>query len=489
MRLAIRIGIVTAVMLTAALTACKKETAPPAVSKPETTQPVASKPEVTPPAVVPQPTIPLAQTPPGISGGGNFINGETSARINTQFDVLNAAGAHAMRMNLYPNYYCTEAAPTPTKLDAQILEAHQRGVQTIVLLFEYYGEYEKHPALCDHLGDYQKWQAIGHDFAQRFAPNSSFLLAHDIHDWGITIYEAINEPDGETHPDKKVPLTGPSSFVSTLEGLADGVHSVSPSLAVIPAGFSTENSSSSHILKGYGPAIANLLNAGKLDGIDLHTYNDIFYAPIVRKDGQVEFNFSPQAAFDNVKKACGITRDINFYTTEYNFKTGTQGIDDNLAAKRLLTCIWANLGVVKSDGHTPATKLALIWNLFGNAEKMYGLTAHSKDHAWNPYATGKTFQLVMNLTAGMSFTYLDPRDKGEFILSGGGKTLWVWQNYETFSSIHGTQYTIHAIPATAKTIQVYGWDGLRKTIDVNGQTSMTIGDLNERETYMFMANP
>jgi len=456
----------------------------------ETTPPVVSTPEATTqPAPVLPATIFLAATPPGISGSGNFMDGGVSAAIITQFDVLNAAGAHAIRMNVYPNNYYSKDGPTPAKLDAQVLMAHERGVQTITILFEYAGQYQKLQEFAAHLGDAGKWQAIGHDFAQRFAPNSAFLLAHGIHDWGITIYAAMNEPDEEGNLSQRIPLTGPSSYVSTLEGLADGVHSVDPGLAVVAGGFGSENSAGSHTLQGYGRAIAPLLNEGKLDGIDLHTYNDILYAPIIGKDGKVSFNYSAQAAFDNVKKACGITRDINFYCTEYNFKRGVQGIDDNLAAKRLLTCIWANLGVVKADGHTPATKLALIWNLFGNAEKEYGLTAHDKTQAWNPFATGKTFELVMNLTSGMAFTWLDPRDKGEFTLAGNGKMLWVWQNYETFSSIHGTQYTVNNIPAWTKSLQVYGWDGLRKTIELHGEASLMIDGLNERETYMFLATP
>jgi hypothetical protein len=423
--------------------------------------------------------------PSTISGSGNFTNGEVTGAVATQFDTLAAAGAHAIRMSVYPYWYCGKDQPTPDKLDAQILAAQQRGVRTIIILFEYSGQYAKHPDLPNQLGDGSKWQAIGRAFAGRFAPNSEFLISHGIHDWGATIYQAINEPD----IDRTIPLTGPSSYVSSLEGLADGVHAVNPNLAVIPGGLATENSASSHTLNGYGKAIAFLLNNGKLDGIDLHTYNDIKWAPIVREDGQVTFGFSPQNAFDNVKKACGITRDINFYCTEYNFKSGEQGIDENLAAKRLLTCIWANLGVVKSDGHTPATKLALIWNLFNSAEKdkTYGLSVHNGP--WTPNARGKTFQLVMTLTAGMTFTRLDPRGRGEFTLTGNGKTLWVWQNYPAFSSIHGTRYTITSIPPYAKTLQVYGWDGVRKQIDLHGQSSLVIEDLNERETYMFLATP
>jgi len=430
-----------------------------------------------------------AQTPAphldDICGGGNFTNGLVNAEMTTQFDILAAAGAHAIRLKILPGWYYANDVPSPEKLDAQILLAHQRGVRTMIAQFAYYDKYAGHPGWSKNLGDGAKWQAVGKAFAERFQPNSAFLTSHDIHDWGVTLYEAINEPN----IDKTIALTGPSSYFAALEGLADGVHAVNPNLAVIPAGLATKGAGGDRTLNGYGKAIAPLLNSGKLDGLDLHIYSDIKFAPIVREDGNVTFSCSAQAEFDEIKKACGITRDINFYCTEYNFKSGEQGIDDDLAAKRLLTCIWDRLGVVKADGHTSATKLALVWNLFDTTEanKRYGLTEQTSP--WKPAARGKTFQLVMGLIAGMNFTHLDPLGRGEFTLAGDGKTLWVWQNYEGYSSIHGTRYTVSDIPAAAKTLKVYGWDGLRKTIDLHGQSSVTVDDLAERETYMFQAVP
>jgi hypothetical protein len=430
---------------------------------------------------------------PSITGSGNFINGDMTPEVNSQFAILAAAGAHAMRMSVYPYWYVGPdgVTPDPEKEDAQILAAHERGVQTIIIQFEYVGEYAKHTDPPNQLGDASKWKGIGHAFAQRFAPNSAFFTSHGIRDWGVRIFEAMNEADNDK--ESPIPLTGASSYYSTLEGLADGVHEVDPTLAVVPGGLCTECSSHSHTCNGYALAIAPLLNSGKLDGIDFHTYNDIKYAPIIDTDGQVTFDFSPQAAFDNVKKACGITRDINFYCTEYNFKAGEQGIDENLAAKRLLTCIWANLGVVKSDGHMPATKLALVWNLFNTVEKdqTYGLTASNAKPGedWAPTARGKTLQMVMKLTGGMTFTHLDPLGRGEFTLEGNGRKIWVWQNYPRFSSIAGTRYTVTGISASAKRLKVYGWDGLRKAIDLHGESSVTIDDLGERETYMFVALP
>lgn len=283
--------------------------------------------------------------PAGISGGGNFTTGGDEATARSQFAALRSAGVQAIRLSVYPYNYYDGKRPLHEKMEKQILEAYREGVKKITLQFEFSGSYPKHHDAPNQLGDYDKWHSIGQVYAERFSPNSSWLKSQGISDWGVTIFAAFNEPDDEK-PEDSIPLTGPSSYYTSLKGLADGVHSINPMLAVIPGGFCQQCASSDFTLRGFGPALAPLWNDGTLDGIDLHTYNDIKYAPIVRADGSVIFNFSPQAAFDAVKKACHITRDVNFYTTEYNFKSNEQGIDEPLAAKRLLTCIWANLGVI-----------------------------------------------------------------------------------------------------------------------------------------------
>ncbi len=420
------------------------------------------------------------------------MNGGKEAGAQEQFAVLRASGAEAIRLDAYPYNYYDGKKPLPEKMEKQILEAHQAGVKTIILLFEFAGNYRRHSDAPNQLGDYAKWRSIGQAYAERFSPNSAWLKSQGIMDWGITIFQAFNEPDAEK-PADALPLTGPSSYYTSLKGLADGVHSVNPALAVIPGGFMAENAHSDHTLRGYGLALAPLWNDGTLDGIDLHTYNDIRYAPIIFADGSVVFRFSPQAAFDNVKKACGITRDINFYATEYNFKADTQGIDEPLAAKRLLTCIWANLGVVKNDGKTSATRLALVWNLFLTEQQdrfdggIYGLVLQHDPLILT--ARGKTFQMVMSLTKGMHFVSLDPKGRGEFVLEGAGKKLWVWQNYPHWTDAPGTTFTVTDIPATATRLDIYGWDGLRKSIPLSGQTSFTVTDLAPEETFMFLATP
>jgi len=416
----------------------------------------------------------LSVTIPAMMGGGNFTNGSTDATTVQKFQALNTVGAGALRMNLYPQFYWDSGAQAPkvTNQDAQVLLAYQHGV-TPMILFEHYGT-DGQP------GGYSKWYSIGQAYASRFSPNSAWLSGQGIHNWGISVFSAFNEPDADH-------TLNTAQYATALEGLADGVHVVNSALKVIPGGFMRENAYSNSTLYGYGTAIAPLLNNGKLDGIDLHTYNDIQYAPIVKTDGTVTFSFSPQSDFDSVKLASGITRDINFYSTEFNFKKdASQGITEDLAAKRLLTVIWANLGVVKNDG-TAATQLAFPWNIFtvDSGTSFYGMA--SQLSPWIPTQRGGVLAMVTDLTQGLSFTALDPKGAGVFNLEGENREMWVWQNYTNWSNLAGTSHTINGIPATATRLEVYDYAGLKQTITLAGQSSYSFTGLNARQTYMFLA--
>ncbi|ULL14736.1 hypothetical protein DVH26_09910 [Paenibacillus sp. H1-7] len=402
-----------------------------------------------------------------VMGGGNFTNGSVT-QIN-QFLALQTIGASMARMNVYPQYYYANGQPTPERLDSVMLQAYQSGV-TPILLFEYYGSYANNG---QPLGDYNYWYSIGHDFAERFRPGGVWAQANGIQDWGITVYTAMNEPDVENLIDK-------TAYRNALEGLADGVHAVDTILKVNPGGFARANSNSDYSLRGYGPAIAELYNTGKLDGIDLHTYFDVQYSPM---DGM--YKFSAQSNFDSVKRVSGITADVNFYSTEFNFKKRL--VTEEEAAKGFLTAIWDHLGVVKNDGVTSATQFAFPWSLFNSTavDTNYGM--NSSLAPWTPTARGITLQTVLDKTRGMSFVSMDPKQTGEYKLSGSGKTMWVWQNRPFWTNHAGTSYTVTGIPPGAYKLEVIGWDGVRQTIPLMGETSVTINQLAEKETYMFVA--
>lgn len=418
------------------------------------------------------------------TGGGNLNNGLYNASNLEYIDILESTGAQMARVNLYPNDYWDFVNNTPktTYADFLLLYLATKDIY-VVLLFEHYADFV---ALGQPLGDYSKWYQIGSAFADRYQPGSSFFTSNGFANYGVQYYTAINEPDLGSY----MPLTiadDPENYHDAIEGLADGVHSVENTLRVIPGGFATENSAGSHTLNGFGPAIADLFNNGKLYGIDLHTYNDVSYAPILKYDNTNHKQFMAFYDFNEVKQGCGITADIKFCATEFGFKENTQGIDASLAAKRLLTCVWGNLGAVSNDGSSSATEYALVWNIYNTVQEdpVYGMCISR--NPYTPSLKGETFNLILDLAKDMTFTHLDPFGTGEYILENSSKKMWVLQNYDQLSSIFGPSYTIDQIPANTFAIQVYNWSGLISTIPYTGFNSYTFNNLNVNETYMFVA--
>jgi len=409
-------------------------------------------------------------------GGGNFTNGATDAVTVQQFKALQAVGAKMCRINLYPGHYVRRRdwnTPNARSIDGVMKLAYQYGVTPIVL-FEYYTDYYQN----EGFGNYQQWFGIGQAFAARYRPNGSWGQENGIKDWGITIYTAMNEPEpGEFRKGGKL---GPEPYVAALKGLADGVHAVDKTLKVLPGGFMAANAWNDWTLRGLGPALAPLFNDGTLDGIDLHTYYDIKYAPMENQYGD-----SAQSNFDDVKKAGGITADINFYSTEFNYKK--REVTEEQAARGFLTGIWDNLGVVKNDGASGATGFAFPWNLFNEATKdtEYGMRVQLDPYVPSP--RGDVLKLVLGLTKGMTFAARDPRKTGEYVLTGNGKKLWVWQNRKGWTNHPGNSYTVTDIPVGTRRLEVYGWNGLRQVVPAH-ETSLTIQNLGPEETHMILAN-
>ncbi len=423
------------------------------------------------------PRVNVPQNPSALVGGGNFDNGEVNAAAETKLKFLAAIGGTRCRVNLYPGRYLTNndwARPNPTCLDAIVAAAHARGI-TPMILFEYYADYELKGEL--KLGTTEQWRSLGAAFAERFRPNGTWGREHGVRDWGITEYSAVNEPDGgEFRAGGKI---GPARYVAALRGLGQGVHSVDRSLLAMPGGFLGANAFSDWTLRGIGPALAPLWNNGTLDALDLHTYYDVQYAPMEKS-----YDHSAQHNFDAVKKVCGITRDILFCSTEFNYKKRL--VTEEQAAKGFLTGIWDNLGVVGIDGKSGVTLFAFPWNLFNDSasDENYGLRV-----AFDPpqmTKRGDTLRMVLALTRGMRFERRDPRGAGEFVLSSAGRRLWVWQNRAGWTNHPGTAFTLTGIPRGATRVEVYGWDGLRRTLPTAGQSTLTVSGLPGDETTLFL---
>lgn len=405
-------------------------------------------------------------------GGGNMVTHLAGGPTAQLYAALQGVGAKTGRMNSY-GWRDLQRRPTPRDFDAAMAEARLNGVTPIILL-EYDGSYQTlNPP--QPVGSYAEWFAAGRAHAQRFQPNGEWGRERGVADWGVTIFTAINEPD-------VLATIPPEAFRDAMAGLADGVHSVNPALRVVPGGFATCNSQGDATLRGYGPAIAGLLEDGRLDGIDLHTYYNARWFPLTR--GRA---FSAQSCFDRVKAAMGLKRDVNFYATEFNVARDDAWTDPKVAARLFLTGFWDHMGVVRADGRTPATVLAFPWNL-ANTERVDG-PAHAMaetEDPWSPDPRAEVLRTVLRLAGDMTFVALDPRGAGTFVLEGPAGRLFVWQNLPGWTDRPGSRWEVE-LPDWARWVELWGWDGLQRTIPVSAGGKTVIEGVRENETSMLFA--
>lgn len=400
-------------------------------------------------------------------GGGNIVTHLTGVPTTQLYQALRGVGAKLGRMNSY-GWRDLERKPVPRNFDAAMLEAYRRGITPIILL-EYDGSYQfLQPP--QPVGSYDDWFAAGQAFARRFRPNGEWALENGIYGWGATVFTAINEPDVLAN----IPH---DAYRDALAGLADGVHGIDATLRVVPGGFATCNSAADATLRGYGPAIAGLLEDGRLDGIDLHTYYNAKWYPLTR--GR---EFSAQTCFDRVKAAMALKRDINFYATEFNVARDGAWEDPKLAARLFLTAFWDQMAVVGADGQRPATVLALPWNLADTGRiEGPGYAMAVSEAPWKPDSRAKVLRTVLALAGDMTFTALDTR-AGRFTLDSDSAQLMVWQNLPGWTETPGTVWEVQ-LPEWADRAELWGWDGKRRDIRVSGGKAVISG-LAGNETYM-----
>lgn len=401
-------------------------------------------------------------------GGGNLVTHLAGKPATEQlYSALHAVGATMGRMDSY-GWRTLDRIPTPRDFDAAMLEAHKNGITPIILL-EYEGSYQTLDP-PQRIGSYQDWFAAGQAMAQRFRPDGEWGKENGIAGWGATIFTAINEPD--------VQATIPrDAYHDALAGLADGVHSVDPALRVVPGGFATCNSHGDATLRGYGPAIADLLAEGRLDGIDLHTYYNAKWYPMTR--GR---EFSVQTCFDRIKHAMGVHREVNFYSTEFNVARVDEWQDAKLAAKLFLSAFWDQVGVVGADGHSPVMTLAFPWNL-GDTIRVDGpaYAMAATENPWSPEIRSTVMTRILQLAGDMRLASID-KPRGLYTLEGADAELIVWQDLPGWTDRPGPVLEL-ALPDWARTIEVWGWDGLRRRMSVSGGRYVLDG-LDGNETYM-----
>lgn len=405
-------------------------------------------------------------------GAGNLVTHEAGEKSADLYRALAETGLTLGRMDSY-GWRDAARQPTVHDFDAAMAEAYRHGITPVVLL-EYEGSYQSLDP-PQPIGSYDDWFAAGRAYAERFRPGGRFAQENGAGGFGATIFTAINEPD--------VQATIPrEAYRAALEGLADGVHSVDPALAVVPGGFASCNIDGDATFRGYGTAIADLLQSGKLAGLDLHTYYNARWYPLDK--GRA---FSVQTCFDKAKAALGITRDIGFYATEFNVAEDDLWSDPDRLDALFLTAIWDQLGVTGAKGQS-ATVIAFPWYLVedGSIEgKAYRMAASLAP--WRPASRAKVLARVLALAGDMRFTQIDPV-AGRLELAGDdGTRLVVFHNRPGWSEAAGKPVTLALPPGTAS-VELWDHEGLRESRPAQGET-ITFSGLPPEETLMFRLLP
>lgn len=373
----------------------------------------------------------------------------------------------------------------PEVMDSDMLKAYDLGITDPVLMLTPYTTWEG----SDVVG-YDRWFKIGYAFAERFRPNSAFLLSKGIKDWGITHYTAFNEPDNPGFFAE--PLT-PEGYYDSIKGFADGVHAVDKNFKVSPHGFTEMDLFYKTSLI---EAIVPLFNDGTLYSLDFHRYWDDQYVPM-----EGTYNYSIQAQFDDVKEYYGITRDIKYSNSEFNVKVSPDATPEDIEdkASKFLTAIWDELSVTGNFGQT-VTDYGLVFNLTLPPTDDHGLTfgLATRVDPWTPNKRGLVYQMVINLCHDMWIVKSDPKETGEILVKGNGKTMVVWQNRTAWTNHLGNTFTINDIPEGATKVEVFRYNSWESgpgeegkpapylTIELTErQKTLEISDLPTEETLMF----
>lgn len=399
--------------------------------------------------------------------GGEFGAWNPVEKVTNALARIVDTGSQQVRLALRLDQFWRSNRPTPEYIDQHLLAAHDYGLQPF-LLIDYYD------ATVGKIEDFD-WFSIGQAFATRFQPNSPWLTAQGINNWGVEIYSIFNEPDLRSLWDTQDNGIGfdYQLYHDSMEAFADGVHAVNTRLKVIPGGFASHRESGDWTARGYGNAIGDLLNDGTLDGLHLHNY-----------DSLGKKAWTAQEQFRRHKEAMGVTRDVNYYIDEFNNSR------ENKTGSAFLTSIWDQLGVVGNAGNGAEgkTKFALPFTLNAiESEKNFGLAVDA--NASVPSERVAVWKRLNELTQGMSFTQYSPNFFGTYELAGNGKKMWVWQNRKAYTGFPGKSVVLHGVPTDATKVDIHTYQGLYNTVTLQpGQTSISLDQLPENQTLMFVAN-
>jgi hypothetical protein len=126
--------------------------------------------------------------------------------------------------------------------------------------------------------------------------------------------------------------------------------------------------------------------------------------------------------------------------------------------------------------------LAFPWNL-GDTVRVDGpaYAMAATENPWSPDPRAIVLRMVLRLAGDMSIKSID-KPRGLIRLAGPDAELIVWQNLPGWTDRQGRALELE-LPDWARTIEVWGWDGLRRRVAVGGGHFVLDG-LEDNETTM-----
>jgi hypothetical protein len=103
------------------------------------------------------------------------------------------------------------------------------------------------------------------------------------------------------------------------------------------------------------------------------------------------------------------------------------------------------------------------------------------ENPWSPEIRGIVLRRILRLAGDMKMQSID-KPRGLYRLAGPDAELIVWQDIPGWIDRPGKTLEL-TLPDWAREIELWGWDGLRRRIPVNGGKFVLDG-LDEDQTYM-----
>ena len=370
-----------------------------------------------------------------------------------------------------PEQWHAGGRPSPENFRDVIDHASAVGVR-VYLYVEYRGDIN-----AEAITDFD-WRAVGRAFAETYGDR-------------VACYGILNEVDHVRSPHP------PGDVAAAVAEFAAGVKSVDPTLLVsTPAigGTPMEVARADAHLK----ALAPLLNDGRLDVLNLHSYHDSRPKKPHWSNIDDSAEWSPSRNFLRAKRAAGITADVRFAAGEFNYRNW-DGTDEERAVG-FMTALWDQLMVVGRPGGERVGLFSLPYNVPDDRPERQTTMARNFEwtpdgsFVWEPNEKGRVLRTSVAVTDGAEFLSCDPHATGTATLRGGGKTVWVWHNRRAFSSLAGVaEVELVGVPRSATSVRLYtatsDVDRRAETFKTDGgRVVLRAADLPSEQTLLFVAD-